>query len=118
MKCDKARREWLTGLVDGAAVAVVRDDGVVESIGKILLLHDCFRVVGKVFTIKTGKSIGTVNSYVRWIVPLTPQIQASWELEKRRAEAASKLSCFRGWYELPAEKVLAVAAILWPDVPE
>lgn len=124
-KNDKARKAWLAGLKDGEEVANVTDDGRVLGFGPVnRSLHDpCFLFGAQTgnrprFSLATGKAKPYYWHAEGWIVPKTPELVEQHKLNVLARAACvelGKMSEYQ-WRQLPTEKILAVSAILWPEV--
>jgi hypothetical protein len=123
IKNDKARKEWLAGLKDGDEVAMVDEDGEVRGIGPVQhrLYPPSFGVDSQRFTLRTGKRIAAGSTAGGWIVPLTDDVRARHEQEKRVLRAIDRLQQIgrfwgsTGWRQFTDDQILAVSAILWPE---
>ena len=120
-KQDKQRKQWLASLKDGDEVGVLTIRGVAHTLTIARLQRRTARKeymdrdTGRRFTFATGKQ----PVCDRWLVPLSDGMRQDLETE-RRAESARRRMC--GTYfghglgpVVPADKILACAAILWPD---
>ncbi len=120
-KQDKQRKQWLASLKDGDEVGVLTIQGTAHKLTTVRLHADIARkeymdlTTNRRFAFATGKQ----PRCDRWLVPLTDGMRQDLETE-RRAESARRRMC--GTYfghglgpVVPADKILACAAILWPD---
>ena len=126
-KMDKGRREWLAGLKAGAEVAWVTDTlpvRIVRIVGVARKPPD-FVVDDEpvknghcraTFTRKTGKGrVGTFRPTRGWIVPVTDELRKEHSVEVvRQRLCAVRFNRFSSDAP-PDEKILAIAAILWPE---
>ena len=128
-KMDKERREWLAGLKVGDEVAwttevmpvrIVKIAGVSRSEPPDFVVDNetekNSHCRGK-FTQKTGKGrVGTFRPTNGWIVPVTEDHRRSHRVEEARQRLGSiSFNRFAPKFCPPDEKILAIAAILWPE---
>lgn len=116
-KNDRARKAWLASLKDGDYVAVVGPPFSYSARVQRSPLR-CFVVktghwMLSQFTLTTGKGM-----HDRWLMPLTDELRVRIEHEALLADLRRRLRGF-SWYAGPDgatdDKVLACAAILWPE---
>ena len=123
-KMDKGRREWLAGLKVGDEVAwvsahfsarivrLVQVDGYFIVDDELAKESHCRAT----FTRLTGKGrAGTFRPTSGWIVPVTDDLRKEHSVEVARQRlCAVRFNRFAGDAP-PDEKILAIAAILWPE---
>lgn len=124
-KMGKERREWLVGLKVGDEVAWVSDHFPTQIV-RIVQVDGHF-VVGDepakerhcraTFTRLTGKGrAGTFRPTSGWIVPPTDALRREHSVEVARQRLGAVLfSRYARDTSLTDEKILAIAAILWPE---
>lgn len=115
-KLGKERREWLAGLKVGDEVAWVSDHFPTQIV-RIVQIDGHFVVDDEpakeghcraTFTRLTGKErAGTFRPTSGWIVPPTDAL--------RREHSVEVFSRYARDTSLTDEKILAIAAILWPE---
>ena len=118
---DKQRKQWLASLKDGDEVGVLTIRGVAHTLTIARLQRRTARKeymdqdTGRQFTFASGKQ----PKYDRWLVPLTDAMRQDLETV-RQSESARRRMC-RTYFGMglapvvPDDKILACAAILWPD---
>ncbi len=109
-KNDKARKAWLAGLKDGDEVGIqyvvggdpriIRIDSVDR--GKIRIVHSSFRRTDG------GCDCG------HYLVPISEELRTKERLMKLRYKIGEAIGL--GGYGLTDKQILAIAAILWPEV--
>jgi len=123
-KVDKERREWLAGLKVGDEVAWV-SNGFPARIVRLVQIDGHFVVDDEpakeshcraTFTRLTGKGrSGTFRPTIGWIVPVADDLRKEHSVEVARQRlCAVRFNRFAGDAP-PDEKILAIAAILWPE---
>lgn len=115
-KNDKARKAWLAGLKDGDEVAIVNERGDCHLV-KIHRRSFAFHCAGREFTLRGGKRIKRerYDNTPTYLMPITEEMRRRKYVEglRERLIAACRSS---GMREFTDAKILAVSAILWPEV--
>jgi len=123
-KMDKERREWLATLKIGDEVAWV-SDGHPALIVRLVQVGGHFVVDDEpakeshcraTFTRLTGKGrSGTFRPTTGWVVPVTDVLRKEHAVEVARQRLCAVRFNRSASDAPPSEKILAIAAILWPE---
>lgn len=115
-KNDKARKAWLAGLKGGDHAAALDSEGNVTAVGPVTWsAHSAlWSLSGRRYTAKTGKREGGTG----WLVPVTDEMKKNFELERAASAARDKIRqlSYWDWNRFSSTQILAVSAILWPEV--
>jgi hypothetical protein len=119
-KNDKARKAWLAGLNDGNEAAWLDGDtyriGIIKrDVEESEIRLVCGGLAVGWFTTATGKGVH-VERTIGWLIPVTAEIKAK-VAHRAKVHGLRRVLSGRCFYvEFTDDQILAVTAILWPEV--